>query len=141
MKKFNFDLQPVLDYRNHEKEDAEMELSRALSVEYEIKQNLEEIANQYLVLKKNMKATFDFYDTVQNNQNKKLLDYQKEELLRQLAQAQIITAEKRQILAEIMKKTTALEKLKEKELESYKAAVNYEENEFVDEISTLRFNT
>lgn len=141
MKKFNFDLQPVLDYRNHEKEDAELELSRALSVEYEIKQNLEEIANQYLVLKKNMKATFDFYDTVQNNQNKKLLDYQKEELLRQLAQAQIITAEKRQILAEIMKKTTALEKLKEKELESYKAAVNYEENEFVDEISTLRFNT
>lgn len=141
MKKFNFDLQPVLDYRNHEKEDAEMELSRALSVEYEIKQNLEEIANQYLVLKKNMKATFDFYDTVQNNQNKKLLDYQKEELLRQLAQAQLITAEKRQILAEIMKKTTALEKLKEKELESYKAAVNYEENEFVDEISTLRFNT
>ena len=141
MKKFNFDLQPVLDYRNHEKEDAEMELSRALSVEYEIKQNLEEIANQYLVLKKNMKATFDFYDTVQNNQNKKLLDYQKEELLRQLAQAQLITAEKRQILAEIMKKTTALEKLKEKELESYKAAVNFEENEFVDEISTLRFNT
>ena len=141
MKKFNFDLQPVLDYRNHEKEDAEMELNRALSVEYEIKQNLEEIANQYLVLKKNMKATFDFYDTVQNNQNKKLLDYQKEELLRQLAQAQIITAEKRQILAEIMKKTTALEKLKEKELESYKAAVNFEENEFVDEISTLRFNT
>ena len=71
MKKFNFDLQPVLDYRNHEKEDAEMELSRALSVEYEIKQNLEEIANQYLELKKNMKATLDFYDTVQNNQNKK----------------------------------------------------------------------
>lgn len=141
MKKFSFELQPVLDFRNHEKEDAELELSKALTVEYEIKQNLEHIANQYISIKEEMKKTRDFMDTVQNNQYKRLLDFQKEELLSQLAQAQMVTAQKREILSEIMKKTTALEKLKEKEKSIHKAAVDYEESEFIDDISTMGFNT
>ena len=40
MKKFTFELQKVLEFRNFEKEQAEGELAKALAVETEINDNL-----------------------------------------------------------------------------------------------------
>ncbi len=138
MKKFSFELQKVLEFRNFEKQKAEGELAKALAVENEINQNLEKIAQQYLVLKNQMKGCVDFSDMVSSSQYSSLLDFQKEELLKQLAEAQIVTEEKREILRECMKKTTALEKLRDKQKEDWKNAVDYEEAEAMDD---LRPNT
>ena len=134
-KKFKFDLQDILDFRNFEKEQAEAELAKALAVETEIKNNLQNIASQFISLKKTMDGSSNFEDIAAGSTHKKFLEFQKEELLKQLAQANVVTEEKRAILAEIMKKTTALEKLKEKQQEGWKEESDKEEENFIDDLA------
>lgn len=134
-KKFSFELQDILDFRNFEKEQAEGELAKALAVETEIQDKLNIIAGQFVSLKKTADTLTDFEDIAAATRHKGLLEYQKEELLKQLAEAQIVTAQKRQVLAEVMKKTTALEKLKEKQLEGWKEESDKEENDFIDDLA------
>lgn len=132
---FKFELQDVLDFRNFEKEQAEAELAKALAVETEIQNNLNNIAAQFVSLKKTSETFTDFEEIAAANKHKNFLEYQKEELLKQLAQAQLVSAEKRAVLAEIMKKTTALEKLREKEEAAYKEQVDKEDNDFIDDLA------
>jgi len=136
MKKFSFELEKVLEFRNFEKQQAEGELAKALAVENEINENLKIIAQQYTALKTNMKGSRDFQDIISQSQYNNLLDFQKEELLKQLTEAKIETEKKRDVLRECMKKTTALEKLRDRQLEDWKAAENYEEAELMDDIKT-----
>lgn len=120
MKKFKFELEKILEFRDFEKQQAEGELAKALAVETEIQNNLKKIAEQYAALDKYMSGSLDFNDMVSMSRNKSLLNYQKEELLKQLAQAKLVSEEKRKILQECMKKTSALEKMKEIQLNQYK---------------------
>ncbi|BDC93800.1 flagellar export protein FliJ [Treponema bryantii] len=133
-KKFVFELQKVLEYRNFEKQQAEGELAKALAVETEINDNLKKIAQNYASVKAQMKGSLNFQDMMAQSQYNNLLEYQKEELLKQLAEAKLVTEQKREVLRECMKKTTALEKLKEKQLADWKAAADYEEAELLDEV-------
>ncbi len=137
-KKFVFELQDILDFRNFEKEQAEGELAKALAVETEIQDKLNNIAAQFVSLKKTADTLTDFEDIAAANKHKSFLEYQKEELLKQLAQAQIVTEQKRQVLAEVMKKTTALEKLKENEETAYKEKLDKEENDFIDDLANAQ---
>lgn len=134
MKKFTFELEKVLEYRNFEKQQAEGELAKALAVETEINENLKLIAQNYAALKAQMKGSLNFQDVVAQSQYNNLLEYQKEELLKQLSEAKLVTEQKRDVLRECMKKTTALEKLKEKQLAEWKQAADYEEAELLDEV-------
>lgn len=133
MKKFTFELQKVLEFRNFEKEQAEGELAKALAVETEINDNLKKIAQNYAAVKASMKGSLDFQDVMAQSQYNNLLEYQKEELLKQLSEAKLVTEQKREVLRECMKKTTALEKLREKQLDEWKQAADYEEAELLDE--------
>ena len=72
------------------------------------------------------------------SQYSNLLDYQKEQLLLQLAQAKLETEEKRKILTECMKKTSALEKMKEIQYEDYKIELNQKENRRIEELSSIK---
>ena len=134
MKKFTFELEKVLEVRNFEKQQAEGELAKALAVETEINENLKTIAQNYAAVKAQMKGSQDFQDVMAQSQYNNLLEYQKEELLKQLTQAKIVSEQKREVLRECMKKTTALEKLKEKQLAEWKQAADYEEAELLDEV-------
>ena len=134
MKKFTFELQKVLEFRDFEKQQAEGELAKALAVETEINENLKKVAENYAAVKAQMKGNLNFQDVMAQSQYNNLLKYQKEELLKQLAQAKLVTEQKREVLRECMKKTTALEKLKEKQLAEWKAAADYEEAELLDEV-------
>ncbi len=134
MKKFVFELEKVLEYRNFEKQQAEGELAKALAVETQINENLKAIAQNYAAVKAQMKGSLNFQDVMAQSQYNNLLEYQKEELLKQLAQAKLVSEQKREVLRECMKKTTALEKLREKQLEDWKAAADYEEAELLDEV-------
>ena len=120
MAKFVFELQEILDVRNFEQEQAQIELGKAIAVENEINQNLNNIAQQYTVLKQSMKGVTDFNLVFAQNNHIKLLEYQKEELLKKLAEAKLVSEEKRKILQECMKKTSALEKFRDQQLEEYK---------------------
>ena len=134
MKKFTFELQKVLEFRDFEKQQAEGELAKALAVETEINDNLKKIAQNYASVKESMKGNLNFQDVMAQSQYNNLLEYQKEELLKQLAQAKLVTEQKREVLRECMKKTTALEKLREKQLADWKQAADYEEAELLDEV-------
>ena len=134
MKKFTFELQKVLEYRNFEKQQAEGELAKALAIETEINDNLKKVAENYAAVKTQMKGSLNFQDVMAQSQYNNLLEHQKEELLKQLAQAKLVTEQKREVLRECMKKTTALEKLKEKQLADWKQAADYEEAELLDEV-------
>ena len=135
MQAFKFELQDVLDFRNFEKEQAQNELAKALAVETQINNQLQVIASQFLSVKNQLDSYTDFEDIAAGNRRKVLLEIQKEELLQQLAQAKIVSNEKRAALAEVMKKTTALEKLKEKQLEGWKEESDKEENDFIDDLA------
>lgn len=140
MKKFSFELEKILEYRNFEKQEAEVELAKALAEEGRIKSDLENIAKQLVISNKSLNASSDFDDVIAQSRYKNLLDYQKEELLKQLAQANIITDEKRNILKECMKKTVALEKLKENQFDEWKKNADYEEAENLEEAAIKRKN-
>lgn len=139
MKKYSFELEDILEYKKFDQEQAEQEFAKALSVENEIQQKIEYIAQQYLITKEKFKNTKDFNLIISQNQYFNLLDFQKEELLKELAQAKIITEQKKEILQEKMKATSALEKLKERDKEEYNQLVNFEENEFIDDLATTHF--
>lgn len=138
MKKFTFELEQVLEYRNFEKQQAEGELAKCIAVEAEINQNLEQIAMQYASMNQKMRGNLNFSDMMSQSQHRKLLEYQKEELLNQLAQAKLETEAKRKILSECMKKTTALEKLKETQFAEYKAEIDRAEKKRLEEIATVK---
>ena len=140
MKKFSFDLEKILEFRDFEKKQAEAELAKALSVETEIQNSLNAIASQFASLKNYMKGSLDFSDMVSMSQNTSLLNFQKEELLKQLSQAKIVSEQKRDVLRECMKKTNALEKMKELQLASYKEELKKEENKRLEEISQVKVN-
>ena len=138
MSKFKFELQNVLEIRNFEQQQAEGELAKCIAVETEINKNLEVIAMQYAAIKQQMKGSLDFSDMMSQSQYSKLLDYQKEQLLTQLAQAKIETEEKRKILTECMKKTSALEKMKELQYEDFKLEMKRKENRRIEELSSIK---
>lgn len=138
MKKFKFELAQVLEFRNFEKQQAEGELAKAIAVETQIKDQLQIIAVQYNDLKNKMKGSLNFDDVLAQNNYTKLLDYQKEELLKQLAEAILVTEEKRKVLKECMKKTTALEKMKEIQFEEYKAALSKEEKQQLENLASIK---
>jgi flagellar FliJ protein len=141
VKKFKFELEKILEFRDFEKKQAEGELAKALAVESEIQDNLKEIANQYATLDKYMNGSLSFDDMISMSQNKNLLNYQKEELLNQLAEAKLVSEQKRKILAECMKKTTALEKMKELQLAQYKEEVKRAENKRLQEIAASKISS
>jgi flagellar FliJ protein len=136
VKKFSFELEKVLEFRDFERKEAEGELAKALAVENEIQNNMKAIAAQMANLNKYMKGSVDFADVISASQNKSLLNYQKEELLKQLAQAQLVTQQKREILTECMKKTTALEKMKEIQLAQYKEEAKALEKKKIEQVAT-----
>lgn len=138
MKKFKYDLQQVLEIRTFEQQQAEGELAKCIAVENEINNNLEIIASQYVALKNHAKGSLDFSDMMSQSQYANLLAFQKEELLNQLAQAKIETEEKRKILTECMKKTSALEKMKELQYEDFKLEVKRKENRRIEELSSIK---
>ena len=113
MAKFVFELESILEIRNFEQKQAESELAKCLAEENRINENIQQLAIQYANSKAQVKNSANFDDIFTHNQYKKLLDYQKEVLLEELTQAKLETEKKRKIVAECMKKTTALEKMKE----------------------------
>ena len=141
MKKFNFELEEVLEVRNFEQKQAEVEVAKCLNVENQINENLKKIAQQYVAVKTLMKGSKNFDDIRSQSQFNNLIAFQKENLLKELAQAQIETQKKREILKECMRKTQALEKMKEIKFNEYKEEIKKTETKRIEEISSIKINS
>ncbi len=139
MKKFAFSMQKVLDLREFERKQAEAELGRALAEENRIQQTLEMLAQQRVNSIKAADNMNDLHELYGVNQYVVLLDQRKEALLHELAQAKIVTEQKRNVMREAMQKCKALEKLKETRYAAWKKAALAEEENTIDDIVNSRF--
>lgn len=140
MKRFNFSLQKVLDFREFEKKQAEAELGKAVAEETKIEDTLKMIAEDRASSVKVADSTKDVSGMFAVQNYFRLLEQQKEEALMNLAQAKVITEEKRDVMREAMKNCKVLENLRDKRKDVWKKE-NYraEENE-IDDIVTSKWN-
>ena len=139
MKKFKFELEDILKFRKFEQHQAEVELGKALAEEQEIQSNLDNLDQQKYAASEYVRGSKDFTDITAVLRFNEFIRTQTEFLMNKMAEAKLITEQKRNILKEIIKKTDALERLKEHQLEEYKNLVNLEEENIVDDIVTSRF--
>ena len=132
-------MQKALDYRQMLKQKAEAELGKAVSEETKIKDTLELIARERV-------QTIQYADTLKDlntlnrmNQYLLALDNKKEMLLEQLAQAKLVTEQKRRLMQEALNKVRALEKLRDGQQSQWKQQMQKAEAKEVDDIINSRY--
>ena len=141
MKKFVFSMEKILDLREYEEKQAQIELGKAIADAEKIRQQV-----NFVAIEKAKMLSMDISGTSINerlvHENYLVrLDRQKEILLEELAAAELIVEEKRAVFAEALKKRKVLSNLKEKQLQQYKKEKQLEEDNIVDDIVTSRFKS
>lgn len=141
MKKFVFSMEKILDLREYEEKQAQIELGKAIGDAEKIRQQLNFVAiEKAKMLSMDISGTSIDERLVHENYLVRL-DRQKEILLEELAAAELIVEEKRAVFAEALKKRKVLSNLKEKQLQQYKKEKQLEEDNIVDDIVTSRFKS
>ena len=140
MKRFNFSLQKVLDFREFEKKQAEAELGKAVAEETKIKDNLDTIARSYAENVRAADEAKDITGMLAAQNYFRFLNQQKEEALISLAQAQVITEEKREKMLDAMKNCKVLENLRDKKIGAWKKENFRAEESEIDDIVTSKWN-
>ncbi|MBO6220224.1 MAG: flagellar export protein FliJ [Treponema sp.] len=140
MKKFNFSLQKVLDFREFEKKQAEAELGKAVAEETKIQNTLDMIAKQHASSVLAADSMKDINDMLYVQNYFRLLDYQKEQALTALAQAQVITEEKRDVMRNAMKNCKVLENLRDSRKDAWKKENIKAEENTIDDIVTSKYS-
>ena len=140
MKKFNFSLQKVLDFREFEKKQAEAELGKAVAEETKIQNTLDMIAKQPASSVLAADSMKDINDMLYVQNYFRLLDYQKEQALTALAQAQVITEEKRDVMRNAMKNCKVLENLRDSRKDAWKKENIKAEENTIDDIVTSKYS-
>ena len=93
MKRFNFSLQKVLDYREFEKKQAQAELGKAVSVETNIQNTLNMIAESRAKSVQETDKMRDLNSLYNAGLYFQLLNQRRDEMLEELAKAKIVTNE------------------------------------------------
>ena len=138
MKKFRFELEDVLQFRKFERQQAEIELGKALAVEREIQDKLDNLAAQQVEVAEKSKGSKDFQDIANAYRFYDFVRAQTEYLMNEMSKAKIVSDEKREILRAAMQKDDALERLKDEQLEEYRNAEILEADNIIDDIVTAR---
>ena len=138
MKKFAFPLEDVMKYREYLQNEAELALGKAMAVEHDIQMRIDEVAFQYASLTETMRGSTDFNDIARANDFYVLLDQQKAYLLEKLAEAKLVSEQKRKEMQEAMQKTEGLHKLRDRQFEAYKDEEQREANDVSDDVTNAR---
>ena len=138
MKKFTFPLEDVMKYREYLQNEAELALGKAMAVEHDIQMCLDEVASQYAALAENMRGSTDFNDIARANDFYVLLDQQKDYLLEKMAEAKLVSEQRRKEMQDAMQKTEGLRKLRERQFDEYKDAEMNEANDIADDVTNAR---
>ena len=115
MKRFSFNLQKLLQLREFEEKNAKTALAAAVSEAEHIKNELKSVAVERVRVNKTRNENVDtlFLITLEHYVNR--LDVRKEELLENLAEAELLIEQRRAVFAAAMQKRSVLDKLKEKQ--------------------------
>lgn len=138
MKKFEFNMQKILDLREFEEKQAQLELGKAVARETEIQKTLEMIAQQRLNTMTSSDDIDDINQLYKMNTYLLLLDQRKDHLLQELTQAKLVTEEKREEMKQAMMKVKALEKLKEARFEEWSLENKKKEAVELDDINNSK---
>ena len=95
MKKFVFELEQLLNLRKNEQDQAQIELGKAVQVEQQIQAALDALARQYAAAKKAASGQTDFAAIAQAQQFYRYIKQEEERLFNEMAQAKLVTDEKR----------------------------------------------
>ena len=138
MKKFTFALEDVMKYREYLQNEAELALGKAMAVEHDIQMRLDEVAFQYAALSEKMRGSTDFNDIARANDFYVFLDQQKDYLLKKMAEAKLVSEQRRKEMQEAMQKTEGLHKLRERQFDEDKDAEMNEANDIADDVTNAR---
>lgn len=139
MKRFAFSMQKILDIREFAERQAQIELGRAVAEVNRINGELEAVAQEKVRMLHLDQKQISFNEFVVRENYMKRLEITKERLLEELAGAQLVVDERREIFAEAMKQRKVLSNLRERQLVQYKKAVLVAEDNAVDDMVTSRF--
>ncbi len=139
MKKFVFKLQKVLDLREFEKKQAQIELGKATAQVNLIQEKLNAVASQKVNLANQMKEADGLQNYYACQQYTIFLDKKKEEFFEEMAKAELVLEEKRKIFLEASTNVKVMEKLKEKKLSDWKKEKSKEEEKEVEELVAAKF--
>ncbi|MBO5136882.1 MAG: flagellar export protein FliJ [Spirochaetaceae bacterium] len=131
-------MQKILDLREFEEKQAQIELGKAVAEVNRIQQELEVIAAERLRMVQVCNNS-DVYDMITNERYIFRLDANRDKLLEELAAAQLVAEKKRTIFAEAMKNRKVLSKLKEKQFATYKRENQQIEDVVSDDLTTSRY--
>ncbi len=131
-------MQKILDLREFEQDQAQIELGKAISHEASIDNTLEMVARQKVSTVKEADGISDLNELFTANQYLNLLEQRKEKLLQEKTQAQLVTQQKREEMKDAMMKVKALEKLKQARKEEWKAETKRKEEKETDDINNSK---
>jgi len=131
-------MQKILELREFEEEQAKIELGKAITETNRIQQELEVIAAERVKMI-SVCENSSVQDMVINERYITRLDLSRDRLLEELAAAQLIVDEKRQLFSEAMKNRKVLSKLKEKQLATYKKDLQINEDNNIDDFASAKF--
>lgn len=138
MKRFVFSLQKILDIREFTERQAQIELGRAVAEVNRINSDLEAVAQEKLRMIHQKQQEMTLNDFVVRENYMKRLELTKERLLEELAAAQLVVDEKRELFAEALKQRKILSNLRDKQYAQYKKDALVAEDNAVDDMVTAR---
>lgn len=139
MNAFKFSLQKILDLREFQKKQAQVELGKVVAEETRIQNRINEIAvsrANSVKLADSMRDIRSLYDT---NMYLLFLEQQKEKKISELAEVKIVADEKRAVMRTAIQNCKVLENLKERRKEIWQKEFDLEEENAIDEIVTEKF--
>jgi len=140
MKAFRYNLEKVLDLRNYYEEEAKIELGRAIGVLSELESRLFAVGQE---LVRAAEAQFNPENGLTETQQYMLylmrLEYTKEQLLKEIALAELKVEEARKTFLEASRERKVLEKHKEKQKEEHKKKELAGQTKELDDISSAIF--
>lgn len=139
MKRFRFSMQKILDLRTFEQKNAEIELGKALATETAIQRKIESLSQGAAAAAVAANGSVDFEYIRSTSSYIVLLKSQIYEQTVRLAEAKVVSEQKRSVLVKAIEKKKVLEKLRDKKLEAYKKAMFKAEETALDDVVTGRY--
>ena len=138
MQKFSFNMQKILDLRNYELDQAELDLGKVNAEIARVNSALDQIARDRVDYGRIADESHDFTMHSQTRAFFILLEQKKDGLLAELAQLEVIAEQKREVVRLAMQKVKVLEKLKEKKYAQWKAEFEAQEELAMDDAVTAQ---
>lgn len=145
MAKFNFEMQPILNFKEQVERQKELDFAKALKLVNAEKEKLNSFYNEkdYSLKKLKNEAGKENLDFAQFKFLNNYIEHLKISITRQkdvIMKAEIILEQKRLILTEAMKERKMLDKLKENKFENFLEEEKRAEQKVIDEIVSYKKN-